>query len=83
MEQAEYVDYAMFHLDGPEALPHLDLLLDIPNLNGIQWQPGFANYPMTRWISLLKGIQAEASAPSLRPDPMRLKRSWRSGRRRA
>jgi len=57
IEQTEYMDYSMFHLDGPESLPHLELLLDIPKLNGIQWQPGDAHYPITQWIPLLKRIQ--------------------------
>ena len=57
VEQTEYVDYSMFHLDGPESVPHLELLLDIPTLNGIQWQPGVANYPITKWVPLLKRIQ--------------------------
>lgn len=29
----------MYHLDGPGQLPHLDLLLAIPELDGIQWVP--------------------------------------------
>jgi len=57
VEQTEYLDYSMFHLDGPESIPHLELLLDIPKLNGIQWQPGVANYPIAKWIPLLKRIQ--------------------------
>jgi len=58
IEQAEYLDSAVFHLDGPESLPSLDLLLDIPALHGIQWQPGVAHRPMVKWIPLLKRIQA-------------------------
>lgn len=56
-EQVNYLDYSIFHLDGPECLPHLDLLLEIPGLHGIQWEPGDGHRPMTRWISLLKKIQ--------------------------
>lgn len=36
---------------------HLDLLLEIPELSAIQWQPG-AGQPMAiEWIPLLKKIQ--------------------------
>lgn len=55
-EQARSLDRAMFHLDGPESLPNLDLLLDLPDLDGIQWQPGHAHREMLQWIPLLKRI---------------------------
>lgn len=55
--QTEYLDHSLFHFDGPECIPHLDLLLEIPTLNGIQWVPGAAHMPMTKWIPLLKRIQ--------------------------
>ncbi len=58
IEQVEYLDSTIFHLDGPEALPVLDLLLDIPALQGIQWQPGAGHRPMVNWIPVLKKIQA-------------------------
>ena len=51
-------DRAIFHLDGPEATRHLDLLLAIPDLEAIQWVPGAGALPMTRWVPLLKRIQA-------------------------
>lgn len=34
------LDHSMYHLDGKGELPHLDLLLDIPELHGIQWVSG-------------------------------------------
>jgi hypothetical protein len=39
-EQCARLDYSVFHLDGHNALPHLDLLLGIKDLNAIQWTPG-------------------------------------------
>ena len=39
----ERLDHAIFHLDGPGQLPHLDCLLDIPGMDGIQWVPGDRN----------------------------------------
>ena len=41
-EQARRLDHAIFHLDGPRQVPHLDQLLAIPELDGIQWVPGDA-----------------------------------------
>jgi 5-methyltetrahydrofolate--homocysteine methyltransferase len=55
----EYFKRTIWHLDGPEELIHLDKLLNIPELNGIQWVPGAKN-PDTgddRWIPLYKKIQ--------------------------
>jgi hypothetical protein len=38
--QSEWFDYTMFHLDGPECLKHLDMLLDIEEIDAIEWTPG-------------------------------------------
>ena len=38
--QCAKLDYSAFHLDGPCCLQHLDLLLEIKELNAIQWTPG-------------------------------------------
>jgi len=56
--EARWLDRAIFHLDGPDAVRHLDLLLAIPEIQAIQWVPGAGALPMTRWIPLLKRIQA-------------------------
>lgn len=34
------LDHAFYHLDGPGQLAHLDSLLAIPDLKGVQWVPG-------------------------------------------
>ena len=39
-QQTQWIDRTIFHLDGPGAIPHLDSLLSLPRLNGIQWVPG-------------------------------------------
>ncbi len=38
--QCRAVDHAAYHLDGPAAVKHLELLLSIPELHAIQWVPG-------------------------------------------
>ena len=55
--EARWLDRAIFHLDGPDAVRHLDLLLNIPEIEAIQWVPGAGALPMTKWIPLLKRIQ--------------------------
>ncbi|MFO8006302.1 MAG: hypothetical protein R6V05_01045 [Candidatus Brocadiia bacterium] len=38
-EQCEWLDYSMFHLDGHQCIPHLDLLLEIEALDAVEWTP--------------------------------------------
>jgi len=56
--EIEWLDRSLFHLDGPDAIPHLDALLNIPKLGGIQWVPGAGAPSVRQWIPLLKKIQA-------------------------
>lgn len=39
-EQCSALDHTVYHLDGVNALQHLDSLLSIPALDAIQWTPG-------------------------------------------
>ncbi|MCD6290777.1 MAG: hypothetical protein J7M34_09775 [Anaerolineae bacterium] len=45
-----------YHLDGPGELPHLDLLLGIPELKGIQWIPGAGAPDYIYWPDLYRRI---------------------------
>lgn len=54
----EFLDDAFYHLDGPGALPHLDMLLGIGSLKGIQWIPGAGNPDAARWPDVLRRIHA-------------------------
>jgi hypothetical protein len=56
-EELAHVDASIFHLDGPGALKHLDTLLQLPNLNGIQWVYGAGQPSASHWIPVLKKIQ--------------------------
>ncbi len=51
------VDYPFYHLDGPGAERHLDSLLSIEKLKGIQWIPGAGAPPAEEWIGLLRRIR--------------------------
>jgi hypothetical protein len=63
-QQCERLDYSVYHLDGPDAVKHLDLLLSIPRLNVLQWTPG-ANQPgvgAEQWFDIYRRArQAEKS----------------------
>lgn len=52
------LDASMYHLDGPDALRHLDRILEIPNLNGIQWVYGVGQQTASHWIPVIQKIQA-------------------------
>jgi len=48
----------IYHLDGPGALRHLDRLLAIPELDCVQWIQGAGSPPPSRWLDLLRRVQA-------------------------
>jgi hypothetical protein len=47
---------AFYHLDGPGELPHLDSLLEIDSLKGVQWIPGAGSADNTHWPQVYKKI---------------------------
>jgi hypothetical protein len=51
------MDYAFYHLDGIGQLVHLDALLSLPRLRGIQWVPGYGKPPCEEWLPVLKKIR--------------------------
>ncbi len=58
--QCQNIDYTLYHLDGIGAQRHLDALLEIDQLNAIQWTPGYGE-PQggdPRWYNLYKRILA-------------------------
>jgi hypothetical protein len=52
------LERSIFHLDGPQALRHLDLLLELPHLNAVQWVYGAGAGPAAKWIDVYKRIQS-------------------------
>ena len=56
LRQARHVDHCMFHLDGPQCLDKLDMLLACREIRGIQWQPGAGHRPMRKWTDLMRKI---------------------------
>jgi 5-methyltetrahydrofolate--homocysteine methyltransferase len=49
---------AFYHLDGPGQLPHLDSLLTIRELRGVQWVPGAGQKPQQDWPDVYRRIRA-------------------------
>lgn len=72
--QINLLDQTVFHLDGPECIPHLPILHDLlghmPDRSGdetrksvipIQWVHGAGHAPMVRWIPFLRDLQAQGA----------------------
>ena len=57
IEECEKLDKTIYHLDGPDALRHIDLLLDIKKLHAVQWVCGAGNEGFNRWIKVYQRIQ--------------------------
>jgi hypothetical protein len=59
-EQCDWLDCAMFHLDGTQAIPHLPSLLSIPGLDAIEYTPqaGLEGGGHGRWWPLYRQILA-------------------------
>jgi hypothetical protein len=57
-EQTRLAERTVYHLDGPGAIRHLDALLDLPGLTGIQWVQGAGGGSVLQYIPLLKRIEA-------------------------
>jgi hypothetical protein len=72
LKEIEWLDASIFHLDGPGALKHLDTLLDIPRLKGIQWVYGAGQPGASHWISVLKRIQAAGKLIQVAVEPEEL-----------
>jgi hypothetical protein len=53
----EELDHAFYHLDGAGQIGHLDMLLSLERLRGIQWVPGDGKPPPEGWLPLLKRIR--------------------------
>ena len=53
----DYLEHGFYHLDGKGEIPHLDLLLSIQRLRGIQWIPGDGQPTPDQWLPLLKRIR--------------------------
>ena len=59
-EQCQKIDYTLYHLDGVGAMHHLDALLEIDELNAIQWTPGVGEPQggSSKWYDLYRKILA-------------------------
>jgi hypothetical protein len=57
------IERTIFHLDGPQALRHLKLLLELPQLNALQWVFGAGRGSAGDWLGVYR--QALAAGKSV------------------
>jgi len=68
---ANSMDKTIFHLDGPDVAKHLDIILNMPEIDAIEWEPGAGAPPAVEWIPMLKKIQKKKKALRLYSNNMR------------
>jgi hypothetical protein len=56
-DEIAWLDRSIYHVDGRDALRHLNALLQIEALDAIQWVWGAGQGPASRWIPLFQRIQ--------------------------
>ncbi len=66
--EAAWLDRTVFHLDGPGALRHLDAILRVPGIGGIQWVPGAGAPPVGEWPEVLQKVQRAGKMLQLHVD---------------
>lgn len=55
--QAATVGRGVFHLDGPGAARHIEALLDVPDIQAIQFTPGTGTPSALAWVKMFRRIQ--------------------------
>jgi len=58
IEECRHMEASIYHLDGPQALRHLDSLLAVEELNGIQWVYGAGNGRASDWLHIYRRCQS-------------------------
>ena len=59
LREVKHMTHNIFHLDGKGMLKHLDRILEIPEIHGIQWVQGVGDdAPIMQWLPVIRKIQA-------------------------
>ncbi|MCF0228205.1 MAG: hypothetical protein HUJ76_00755 [Parasporobacterium sp.] len=57
-EECRLIPRTIYHLDGPGAVRHLDSILTVPELDGVQWINGAGAPGLDKWPDIYKKIHA-------------------------
>jgi hypothetical protein len=58
VRECQFLDHSIYHLDGPDAVRHLDAILEVEKLDGIHFIPSPIDAAFIRWAGVYKRIQA-------------------------
>lgn len=72
-DESDYLDHSIYHYDGIGSLRHLNSVLSIKSLDGIQWVPGAGNKPQYLWTDLLIQIQNAGKSLHITASPDQIK----------
>lgn len=72
-EECAAMTHNVFHVDGKGVARHLDAILELPNVQAIQWVQGVGNdKPILQWIPLIQRIQAAGKSVVVDLEPAEL-----------
>lgn len=57
-KECQYIPRTIYHLDGPGAVRHLDSILSVPELDGVQWINGAGAPGLDQWPDIYRKIIA-------------------------
>ena len=57
-KECQLIPRTIYHLDGPDAVRHLDSVLTVPELDGVQWINGAGAPGLDQWPDIYKKIHA-------------------------
>jgi hypothetical protein len=61
--EVRHADHNVFHLDGKGVANHIDTILEIPEVQAIQWVQGVGDdQPIMQWLPLIRNIQDKGKA---------------------
>ncbi len=70
IRECQHMDRCIYHLDGPGALRYLDLILDVPEIDAIQWVPTTGQDYWANWIDVYQRIQQRGKALQIQSIPV-------------
>jgi hypothetical protein len=67
--ECRFLDRSIYHLDGPGALRHLDCLLEVPELDALQFVPGAGSQGFHKWVPVYQKAQAAGKGIEVFAEP--------------
>jgi hypothetical protein len=59
VDEVTHMTHNIFHIDGKGVARHLDAILELPNVQALQWVQGVGeDVPILQWVPLIRRIQA-------------------------